>query len=212
MYLSDFWIELVYSDEAAGYMVCVACRIATALRMLTFTREPLAQRHGVTYPNTWSVRNTAEETSNLTLWHRNFYIHSHLTLPPSALLRKVRWFKTDVSGLLIGPVLTARDVREEQLELWRGEQKFIPETSVSNHLTSHNNPEVWRIQFDNGGSLRFHSHCFGAAVIEYSDWLWADNPGFETQQNECRSILLILYIFMICTGTTSSFWVAISSI
>lgn len=52
MYLSDFWIELVYSDEAAGYMVCVACRIARLgdyclknVKVHSRTTSPKTRRH-----------------------------------------------------------------------------------------------------------------------------------------------------------------------
>jgi hypothetical protein len=53
--------------------------------------------------------------------------------PFSVLLRGVRRFQTDVSGLPIGPALKEGPTGS-------------PETSVSNHLTPRNNPEDGRIK------------------------------------------------------------------
>jgi hypothetical protein len=71
----------------------------------------------------------------------------------SALLRGVRWFKTDVSGLPIYPIFKGQAIQEEASLL---KMRLIgsPETSVLNHLTGRNNPEDGRIQFNSGGSLR----------------------------------------------------------
>jgi hypothetical protein len=60
-------------------------------------------------------------------------------VPPSGLLRGVRRFETDVSGLPVD---------------WRWGPSGSHETPVSNHLTPRNNLEVGRIEFNRGGSLR----------------------------------------------------------
>ena len=65
-----------------------------------------------------------------------------------------RKFKTDVSGLPVGPIFKGQTVQEfGQLE-----------TSVLNHFTSRNGPEDERIQFNRGGSLRSHKRKIGFAV------------------------------------------------
>jgi hypothetical protein len=68
-------------------------------------------------------------------------------------------YKTDVSGLPIGPTsrvsLTLKDGTDS------------PETSVTHHLTPRSNPEDGRIQFNRGRSLRSgecdHLHTVSAA-------------------------------------------------
>jgi hypothetical protein len=60
--------------------------------------------------------------------------------PRRRLLRGVRRFETDVSGLPIGSIFKGQAVRVE--------------VSVSNHITSRNNPEDGRLQFKSGGSVR----------------------------------------------------------
>ena len=60
-------------------------------------------------------------------------------LPPSRLLRCVRWYETDVSWLPIDTIFEG------------------PETSVSNHLTPPNNTGHRRIQFHRGRSVRPHT-------------------------------------------------------
>ena len=70
-------------------------------------------------------------------------------LPSAGLLRGVRWFKTDVSGLPIRPIFKGQDQDVHvsswtswPLKTWRIRS---PETSVLNHLTPRNNPEDGRI-------------------------------------------------------------------
>jgi hypothetical protein len=58
-------------------------------------------------------------------------------LSSSWLLRDVRWFETDVSGLHVGPTFNGQ--------------------AVSNHLTPRNNTEYGRIQFNCGGNPRSRS-------------------------------------------------------
>jgi hypothetical protein len=58
------------------------------------------------------------------------------------ITRRLRKFDVDVSGLPIGPI-------------FKGKPLCSPETSVSNYLTSRNNPEDGRVQFNFGGSLRY---------------------------------------------------------
>jgi hypothetical protein len=64
------------------------------------------------------------------------------SIPSSGLLRGVRWFDTDVSGVPIGPIFTLEDGIGN------------PKTSVSNHLTLRNNPEAGRLQFNHCESLQ----------------------------------------------------------
>ena len=72
---------------------------------------------------------------------------NNIILPSSGLLRSVRWFAADVSGLL----------RLEWSSCPLGqqmEQTGSPETSVSNNITSRNNLEDGRIRYNRGGSFR----------------------------------------------------------
>jgi hypothetical protein len=66
-------------------------------------------------------------------------------LPSSGLLRDVRWFETDVSGLRIGSILNVQAIQEDT---WLSKVGLLgsPETSVLNHLTSRSNSEYGRIQ------------------------------------------------------------------
>ena len=64
-------------------------------------------------------------------WGRQYAetVQLYLRVPPfSGLLGGVRWFEADVSGLPVG-------------SHFEGSVCSSPETSVSNHLTSRNNPE-----------------------------------------------------------------------
>ena len=74
----------------------------------------------------------------LAIISRRFEV-SALILSSSGLLRAVRYFETDVSGLHICSIFIGRP---------------IPETSVSDHLSPRNNREDGRIQFNRSGSLR----------------------------------------------------------
>ena len=102
-------------------------------------------------------------------WQDNF------TLPSSGLLHGVRLFETDISGPPISPILKGQHVQEIYVghpliseiknslicKAFKMAQIGGPETSVSNHLTSRNNPEDERIQFKGGGSLRSRKISFG---------------------------------------------------
>ena len=63
-------------------------------------------------------------------------------LSSSGLLRGVRWFETDVSGLPIGSIFKIQDIFLEQLYPWRWD-----------FLKPRDNPEDGRIEFNRGGSL-----------------------------------------------------------
>jgi hypothetical protein len=80
-------------------------------------------------------------------------------LPSPGLLRGVKWFKTDVSGLPIGHIFKVQTVNHKpsSCTAWPLKKRPIssPETSVSNHPTACNNPEHGRIQFNRGRSLRY---------------------------------------------------------
>ena len=67
----------------------------------------------------------------------------HSIHPSSGSLRGVKWFKTDVAGLPIGRIFNGHDVAHQD-----GADTTCPETSVSNNLTTRNNPEDGRIQFN----------------------------------------------------------------
>ena len=84
-------------------------------------------------------------------------------LPSSGLLRDVRWFETDVSGLPIGP-----NFKGQACILEMGPM-FSPETSISNPLTPRNNPEDGRIRFYRSGS--FQSRIINIHHIHMYDYL-----------------------------------------
>ena len=89
----------------------------------------------------------------------------------------MKWFQTDVPGLLIGSIFKGQDVQAAENDvselsidpIFKGQavkKKAVwtsgplnkrpigrLETSVSNHLTPRNNPESEMIQFNRGGSL-----------------------------------------------------------
>jgi hypothetical protein len=64
-------------------------------------------------------------------------------LSSSGLLRGVRCFEPDVSGLPIGPIFKGPAVREEPWPLKMG-PIGSPETSSSNRFTPRNNPQEFR--------------------------------------------------------------------
>jgi hypothetical protein len=78
-------------------------------------------------------------------------------LPSCELLRGVRWFETDVSGLSFGPIFKG------QASLWPAWLLKMgpinsPETSVLNRLTPRNNPLEGRIQFISAAA-QTHGTC-----------------------------------------------------
>jgi hypothetical protein len=58
----------------------------------------------------------------LKLQAKNFTIFVYRILPSSGILRGVRWFATDVSGLIIGPIFKGQAVQEEETDSWKEEQ------------------------------------------------------------------------------------------
>ena len=105
--------------------------------------------------------------------------------PSSRLLRDVRRFETDVSGLPICPIFNG----QADLPSWTAWHLNIglirsPETSVSNLLTPRNNPEDGRLHFNSGGSLRSrkriltnreHDRCTKNGRAVSPDFLKEDN-------------------------------------
>ena len=95
-----------------------------------------------------------EETHVCIHTHIHVYVYREKIgegiFPSSGLLRGIRWFQTDVSGLPVRRFFSGQAVL--------GPLKMGPiynfETSVSNHLTLRNNPEDGRIYFNSDGSLR----------------------------------------------------------
>jgi hypothetical protein len=86
----------------------------------------------------------------------------------------LRWFKTDVWGIPIGPIVKGQSSRTA-LPLKMG-PIGRPETSIPNRLKPHNNPEDGRIRFNSGGSLtqctrgvkiRKHTSC--CHINEFGD-------------------------------------------
>ena len=77
------------------------------------------------------TKNTYDPFIMLSLHSSRKKVAKISSLPSSGLLRSVRRFGTEVSGLPIGP-----------------------ETSISNHLTLLNNTEDGRLHFNRGGILR----------------------------------------------------------
>jgi hypothetical protein len=69
-----------------------------------------------------------------------------LSFPSSGLLRGLRWFKAEVSGLPIVPIFKGQPLKRVPI----GNR----ETSVLNQLTLRNNPKDGRMQFSHSRSLR----------------------------------------------------------
>jgi hypothetical protein len=76
-------------------------------------------------------------------------------LPSSGLLRGVKWFRLDVSGIRIGPIYKGQAAASWTACPLKRVATDSPETSVSNHLSPRNSPEDGRIKFPCGRSLRF---------------------------------------------------------
>lgn len=69
------------------------------------------------------------------------------------VIKPNKLFKTDVSGILIGPMVKGQAVQEDSLSLEaRTDGQF--RNVVLNNLTLCNNPEDGKVLFNCGGSLR----------------------------------------------------------
>jgi hypothetical protein len=73
--------------------------------------------------------------------------------------------------------------------------RVSPETSVSNHLTPHNNPEDGRIQFNRGASLRSRNSAFIQRVqlrvscdfCNFCDW----GVRLQSQCTSCTALTVV---------------------
>jgi hypothetical protein len=77
--------------------------------------------------------------------------HLNWILQSSGLLRGVRAFETDVSGLPIGPIFMSEAVQEVAVQerlldplIW--DRQVVPKRLFSNHFTPHSNPENGKIR------------------------------------------------------------------
>jgi hypothetical protein len=76
----------------------------------------------------------------------------------------VRWFKTDVLGLFMGPI--SRVIDSITLEMG---PIGSPETSLLNHLTKRNKPEDGIIQESDSSKSRENSRLFENRLIPVDD-------------------------------------------
>ena len=104
------------------------------------------------------------------------------------MLCGIGWFRTDVSGLRIGPIFKGRDVLLiGHPDPWKMEPIYSPETSMRNQPTPRNIPEDDRIQVKRSGSLR-PSHTiiliYAFTATEFNGVFYGRQP-----RSECRSVL-----------------------